>query len=71
MWSQILRFTLPSDDTISVGTFDDLREAVAQAGALSQYFGYSVSMRHKPVPKRRHEVTWLIREYQRLPSALF
>ncbi|KAJ4164913.1 hypothetical protein LMH87_006566 [Akanthomyces muscarius] len=60
MWSQILRFNLPSDDTISVGTFDDLREAVAQAGALSQYFGYSISMRHKPVPKQRHEISWLI-----------
>ncbi|KAM3516269.1 hypothetical protein MY11210_000028 [Beauveria gryllotalpidicola] len=59
MRSQILRFTLPSDATISVGTFDDLRDAVARAGALSQYFGYSVSMR-RPVPKRRHEITWII-----------
>ncbi|TQV96219.1 hypothetical protein IF1G_04802 [Cordyceps javanica] len=60
MRSQILRLTLPAEDTISVGVFDELREAVAQAGALSQYYGYSVPMRHKPVPKRRHEITWII-----------
>ncbi|KAM3518993.1 hypothetical protein NHJ13051_007810 [Beauveria bassiana] len=61
MRSQIIRFTLPSDATVSVGTFDDLRDAVAKAGALSQYFGYSVSMR-KPMRtrKRRHEITWII-----------
>ncbi|KAJ3495535.1 hypothetical protein NLG97_g3327 [Lecanicillium saksenae] len=60
MKSQILRFNLPSDEIISIGAFDNLRKAVAQAGALSQYFGYSVSMRRSAVPKRRHEITWLI-----------
>ncbi|OAA68828.1 hypothetical protein ISF_03203 [Cordyceps fumosorosea ARSEF 2679] len=55
MRSQILRFTLPSENTISVGTFDELRAA----GALSQYFGSSFSMR-KAIPKPRHEITLII-----------
>lgn len=62
MKSQILRFNTASDETVSIGIFSELREAVARAGAVSQYFGYSVSMRRTPVPKRRHEITWLIRE---------
>lgn len=67
MKSQILRFNLPSGTTISHQAFTDLRQALARAGAQRQYFGYSIS-RPQPVPKRRHEITWILRKSRLLFS---
>ncbi|KAJ4320200.1 hypothetical protein N0V84_005985 [Fusarium piperis] len=60
MLLQILRFTLPTSTTISNTTFSNLRKAVAMAGAQIQYFGYSVQTRVASLPKKRHEVSWII-----------
>ncbi|EEU41429.1 uncharacterized protein NECHADRAFT_83500 [Fusarium vanettenii 77-13-4] len=60
MLLQILRFTLPASTTISSPAFLSLRKAVATAGVKIQYFGYSVVARVAPLPKKRHEVSWII-----------
>ncbi|KAJ4180903.1 hypothetical protein NW755_011438 [Fusarium falciforme] len=60
MLLQILRFTLPTSTTITGTAFSSLRKAVATAGAQIQYFGYSVQTRAAPLPKEKHEVSWII-----------
>ncbi|KAK2137951.1 hypothetical protein NOF04DRAFT_1392191 [Fusarium oxysporum II5] len=61
MLLQILRFNLLPSLTISGQAFTDLRKQVALAGATHQYFGYSVQTLVAPLPKERHEITWIIR----------
>lgn len=60
MFVQILRFTLAPALTISSPEFQQLRKFAATAGALSQFFGYSLQTRTAPIPKKRHEITWVI-----------
>ncbi|RSL69358.1 hypothetical protein CEP53_002244 [Fusarium sp. AF-6] len=60
MLLQILSFTLPTSTTISSPAFLSLRKAVATAGVKLQYFGYSVEARVAPLPKKRHEISWII-----------
>ncbi|KAL5619775.1 hypothetical protein FOVSG1_001997 [Fusarium oxysporum f. sp. vasinfectum] len=61
MLLQILRFNLLPSLTISGQAFTDPRKQVALAGATHQYFGYSVQTLVAPLPKERHEITWIIR----------
>ncbi|ENH65716.1 hypothetical protein FOC1_g10001689 [Fusarium oxysporum f. sp. cubense race 1] len=61
MLLQILRFHLLPSLTISCQAFTDLRKQVALAGATHQYFGYSVQTSVAPLPKERHEITWIMR----------
>ncbi|KAM5374372.1 hypothetical protein ACJZ2D_006545 [Fusarium nematophilum] len=65
MLLQILRFTLPSSLTISCPAFLSIRQEVAIAGATAQYFGYSVQTRVASLPKKRHEITWIMQWPQR------
>ncbi|CAM1507488.1 Fc.00g071290.m01.CDS01 [Cosmosporella sp. VM-42] len=59
MLSQIIRFTLPHPLTISAPGFMALRQKVSAAGAVAQYYGYSVPT-SSPLPKKRHEICWAI-----------
>ena len=63
MFLQILRFTLAPALTISSAEFQQLRKVATTAGALSQFFGYTLQTRIAPVPKERHEITWVIGKY--------
>ncbi|KAJ3523641.1 hypothetical protein NM208_g12376 [Fusarium decemcellulare] len=67
MLLQILRFVVPSSMAISCPAFSSLRRDVATAGAIAQYFGYSVQTRVAPLPKPRHEISWIIRTPATLP----
>ncbi|KAH7160437.1 hypothetical protein B0J13DRAFT_541119 [Dactylonectria estremocensis] len=60
MLSQIIRFTLPPYLTISALEFLKLRQKVAAAGAVAQYYGYTLPTRKSPLPKKRHEICWAI-----------
>lgn len=60
---QIFRFTLPEDQTIVKSQFPALRLDVERQGAVNQYFGYSVAVTTAALPKKRHEITWVIGMY--------
>lgn len=60
MLLQLIRFTLPVGQTIAKSDFSVLRSAIAKQGALQQYFGYSIPTQTAPLPKERHEITWVI-----------
>ncbi|KAL7906559.1 hypothetical protein GGI35DRAFT_111286 [Trichoderma velutinum] len=60
MLSQVLRFTFPAGSTISSAAFLKLRQQIAAAGAASQYYGYSTPSRVLGLPRKRHEVCWVI-----------
>jgi hypothetical protein len=64
MLSEIFRFTLGKPETISSTQFTKLRVAAAQAGAVNQYFGYSTPTSFSPLPRKRHEICWIVRKYQ-------
>lgn len=66
MLSQIIRFTLNASMTISDRAFLTLRQDVAKAGATSQYFGYSTQTQASALPKKRHEISWIIRAHSHL-----
>ncbi|CEJ89635.1 hypothetical protein VHEMI05467 [[Torrubiella] hemipterigena] len=57
---QIFRFTLSEGQTIFKSQFPALRLDVERQGAVNQYFGYSVAVTTAALPKRRHEITWVI-----------
>ncbi|KAK4061759.1 hypothetical protein Trihar35433_9359 [Trichoderma harzianum] len=60
MLSQVLRFTFPAGSTISSAAFLKLRQQIATAGAASQYYGYTTPTRVLSLPRKRHEVCWVI-----------
>ncbi|KAH7136323.1 hypothetical protein EDB81DRAFT_801951 [Dactylonectria macrodidyma] len=60
MFSQIIRFTLRPYLTISASEFLTLRQKVVAAGAVAQYYGYTLPTRKSPLPKKKHEVCWAI-----------
>ncbi|KAL6694345.1 hypothetical protein J3F84DRAFT_376595 [Trichoderma pleuroticola] len=60
MLSQVLRFTFPVGSTISSAAFLKLRQQIAAAGAASQYYGYTTPTRVLSLPRKRHEVCWVI-----------
>ncbi|KAL7934751.1 hypothetical protein V8C35DRAFT_301748 [Trichoderma chlorosporum] len=60
MLSQVLRFTFPTGSTISSSAFLKLRQHIAAAGATSQYYGYTTPTRILSLPRKRHEVCWVI-----------
>jgi hypothetical protein len=68
MLSQVLRFTFPSGSTISSAAFAKLRQSIASAGATTQYYGYTVPTRILSLPRKRHEVCWVIRKYFRITA---
>jgi hypothetical protein len=61
VFSQILRFTLPSGSTISAPSFLKLRELVSLKGKVeNQYFGYITSVGAALPRKRTDEICWVI-----------
>ncbi|KAL7893356.1 hypothetical protein HDV63DRAFT_387812 [Trichoderma sp. SZMC 28014] len=60
MLSQVLRFTFASGSTISSAAFLKLRQSIAAAGATTQYYGYTAPTRILSLPRKRHEVCWVI-----------
>ncbi|KAL6903302.1 hypothetical protein GGI43DRAFT_401679 [Trichoderma evansii] len=60
MLSQVLRFTFPSGSTISSAAFLKLRQSIATAGATAQYYGYTTPTKFLSLPRKRHEVCWII-----------
>ncbi|KAL7947627.1 hypothetical protein V8C42DRAFT_290311 [Trichoderma barbatum] len=60
MLSQVLRFTFPSGSTISSAAFLRLRQQIAAAGATDQYYGYTMPTKVLSLPRKRHEVCWVI-----------
>ncbi|KAH8128145.1 hypothetical protein ACSS6W_011058 [Trichoderma asperelloides] len=60
MLSQVLRFTFPSASTISSAAFLKLRQSIAVAGATTQYYGYTTPTRILSLPRKRHEICWVI-----------
>ncbi|KAM6484802.1 hypothetical protein HDV62DRAFT_404587 [Trichoderma sp. SZMC 28011] len=60
MLSQVLRFTFPAGSIISSAAFLKLRQQIATAGAASQYYGYTTPTRVLSLPRKRHEVCWVI-----------
>ncbi|KAM0263919.1 hypothetical protein ACHAQJ_000954 [Trichoderma viride] len=60
MLPQILRFTFPSGSTVSSAAFLKLRQNVATAGATTQYYGYTSPTSFLSLPRKRHEVCWVI-----------
>ncbi|KAL7803300.1 hypothetical protein V8C44DRAFT_344575 [Trichoderma aethiopicum] len=60
MLSQILRFTLPSGVTVSSASFWKLRQQIAAAGATTQYYGYTTPTKVTSLPRKRHEVCWVL-----------
>ncbi|KAL7953426.1 hypothetical protein V8C34DRAFT_318191 [Trichoderma compactum] len=60
MLSRVLRFTFPAGSTISSAAFLKLRQQIAAAGAASQYYGYTTPTRVLSLPRKRHEVCWVI-----------
>ncbi|EHK47804.1 hypothetical protein TRIATDRAFT_282362, partial [Trichoderma atroviride IMI 206040] len=60
MLSQVLRFTFPPGSTISSAAFLKLRQSIAAAGATTQYYGYTAPTRVLSLPRKRHEVCWVI-----------
>ncbi|KAI5459013.1 hypothetical protein BGZ63DRAFT_415688 [Mariannaea sp. PMI_226] len=60
MLSQVIRFTLPQLLTASTPEFLKLRQAATAAGAIAQYFGYTIPVSGAGLPKRSDEVCWAI-----------
>ncbi|UKZ81547.1 hypothetical protein TrVFT333_009319 [Trichoderma virens FT-333] len=60
MLSQVLRFTFPAGSTISSAAFLKLRQQIAAAGAPTQYYGYTTPTRVLSLPRKRHEVCWVV-----------
>ena len=60
MLCQVLRFTLPASGTVSSPAFARLLQAAAAAGASKQHYGYTAASKF-PMPRKRHEVCWVIR----------
>ncbi|KAM0453084.1 hypothetical protein ACHAPV_009199 [Trichoderma viride] len=60
MLSQVLRFTFPPGSTIYSAAFLKLRQSIAAAGATAQYYGYTAPTRVLGLPRKRHEVCWVI-----------
>ncbi|KAL7813089.1 hypothetical protein V8C26DRAFT_172243 [Trichoderma gracile] len=60
MLSQILRFTFPSGTTVSSPSFLKLRQQIAATGATSQYYGYTAPTKVLSLPRKRHEVCWVL-----------
>jgi hypothetical protein len=61
VFSQILRFTLPSGSAISAPSFLKLRELVSLKGkAENQYFGYITPVGAALPRKRTDEICWVI-----------
>ncbi|PTB62712.1 hypothetical protein BBK36DRAFT_1128532 [Trichoderma citrinoviride] len=60
MLSQILRFTFPPRITISSASFLKLRQQIASAGATTQYYGYTTPTKVANLPRKRHEICWVI-----------
>ncbi|PNP45087.1 hypothetical protein TGAM01_v206810 [Trichoderma gamsii] len=60
MLSQVLRFTFPSGSTISSAEFLKLRQSIAARGATAQYYGYTAPTRVLSLPRKRHEVCWVV-----------
>ncbi|KAG8420159.1 hypothetical protein J3459_011342 [Metarhizium acridum] len=65
MLSEIFRFTLRKPQVISSPEFTDLRRAAAKAGAVRHYFGYTISTSFSPLPRKRHEVFWVVDKFSR------
>jgi hypothetical protein len=61
MLSQIIRFALPPPLTISAPEFLKLRQNATAAGAIAQYFGYTIPTQVAALPKQKNEVCWTIR----------
>ncbi|KAH6891477.1 hypothetical protein B0T10DRAFT_560719 [Thelonectria olida] len=60
MLSQIIRFALPPPLTISALEFHKLRQNAVAAGAIAQYFGYTIPTRASALPTKKNEVCWTI-----------
>lgn len=59
--SQVIRFTLPPSSAISAPAFLRLREFISSNGQVKdQYFGYIISPKNAPLPKRKDEICWVI-----------
>ena len=71
MLSQILRFTLPAPLTISDAGFLALRQKAVEAGALEQYYGYTIPTKTSPLPRKRHEICWVISKLEAYQSRFY
>ena len=60
MLSQIIRFTLRPNLTISAKEFLKLRQSASAAGAAAQYYGYTSDVTGAALPRKRHEICWAI-----------
>lgn len=63
MLVQIIRFTLLPSLTIAAPAVAKLRQHVSAAGATRQYLGYMTSTQYLSLPKKRHEICWIIRRH--------
>ncbi|KAH8691325.1 hypothetical protein BGW36DRAFT_327645 [Talaromyces proteolyticus] len=60
MLVQIVRFTLLPSLTLAAPVVAKLRQLVSNAGASRQYLGYMTSTQYASLPKKRHEICWII-----------
>lgn len=65
MLLQLIRFTLEPFLTLSSLPLAQLREHVSSAGASRQYLSYMPSTQSASLPKKRHEICWIIRTNSR------
>lgn len=61
MLLQLIRFTLQPSLTLSSRPLTQLRQHVSSAGASRQYLSYITSTQFASLPKKRHEICWIIR----------
>lgn len=60
MLVQVVRFTLLSSLTLAAPAVAKLRQHISKAGASRQYLGYMMSTQNLSLPKKRHEICWVI-----------
>lgn len=60
MLVQIVRFTLLSSLTLAAPAVAKLRQHVSNTGASCQYLSYMMSTQNLSLPKKRHEICWII-----------
>lgn len=65
MLLQLIRFTLQPSLTLSSLPLAQLRKHVSSAGASRQYLSYMTSTQSTSLPKKRHEICWIIRTNSR------
>ncbi|EED13625.1 hypothetical protein TSTA_098820 [Talaromyces stipitatus ATCC 10500] len=60
MLLQLVRFTLLPSLTLAAPAVAQLRQHVSNAGASRQYLSYMMSTQSASLPKKRHEICWII-----------